>query len=115
MKKIALLPLLLIFIGLSAQNNESSDYGSNLITLSPFSAYGSDDIGDVFISLGYEYFVKEKVSLSTFGAIGLSDEGYQFGFGPKVYPAGHDKAVSFGITPMFIYTSAISDNRIGFF
>ncbi len=106
MRTQALLPLLLFVMSLNAQDASNSTYGNNLVTITPFSVYGSDDIDDVFLGLTYEHFTSDIMSLGGQVGIGLEDEGFQVGIGPKFYPSGHDKPISYGLSPTFLFTRA---------
>jgi len=110
MRTQALLPLLLFVMSFNAQDASNSTYGNNLITVSPFSAYGSDEIDDIFVGLNYERFLNDIMSIGSQFAVGLQDEGFQIGLAPKFYPSGHDKAISYSLAPTFLYTNALSSN-----
>ncbi len=110
MRSLALLPLLLFVMSLEAQDSNASTYGSNLLTLSPFSVYGSDHVGDVFVGMNYERFVNDYMSVGIQSAVGIEDEGFQIGIGPKFYPADHDKPVSYGLAPTFLFTTSLSND-----
>jgi hypothetical protein len=96
---------LLLAVGSFAQNDEDLEYGQNQITISPLSAYGSDQFGDLGLGLAYERFVNEKVAIYSPLSIGLSNEMLQAGVGIKLYPSGHETPVSYSIAPLFLFTT----------
>jgi hypothetical protein len=109
MRTLATLPLLLFVMSMSAQDSNTSTYGNNLLTLSPFSVYGSDHVGDVFVGMTYERFINDYISIGAQTAIGIEDEGFQIGIGPKFYPSDHDKSITYGLAPTFLFTTSLSN------
>lgn len=111
MRTCAFLPLLLFVMSLSAQDSNTSTYGNNLLTLSPFSVYGSDHVSDLFVGMTYEHFANDFMSVGVQVAIGVEDEGFQVGIGPKFYPADHDKSITYGLAPTFLFTNSLSNSN----
>ncbi|NND95581.1 MAG: hypothetical protein HKN45_12020 [Flavobacteriales bacterium] len=97
--------LILLALSTQAQEIESPAFGNNLITISPLSAYGSDQFGDVGLGLAYERFVNEKVSIYSPLSLGLSNQMAQVGAGLKLYPTGHERSVTYSISPIFLFTT----------
>lgn len=111
MRTFALLPLLLFVMSLGAQDSNDSTYGNNILTISPFSVYGSDYVDDVFVGMTYEHFTNYFMSVGAQVAIGIEDEGFQIGIGPKFYPSDHDKTISYGLAPTFLFTTSLTNGN----
>lgn len=112
MRILSILFAMCIGLGLCAQDasTESETYGNSLISLMPFNGYGSDDVSDLLVGIAYERFTNDIMSLHLVAGLGLKDDVVQVGLGPKFYPSGHDKPVSYGLAPTFLFTTGSSDN-----
>lgn len=117
-RTITIFALTLIGIHANAQNDKSqSDYGNNIIRLSPFAAY---DVG-LGLNLSYERHLDKKQQLSLILPVNFlfnpnynSNNGeqnmyYAFTPGLKFYPSGQKK-VTYSIGPsLFLLTGKTSE------
>lgn len=104
MKKIiVLLAFSISSLAMIAQDN-ASDYGKHLVTVSPFVGYATPQLSDLGVGLGYEYFLNDFISAKLPLNFGLTTSMFQTGIGLKFYPSGHDRVVKFAIGPSLLLT-----------
>lgn len=111
MKNLLSLILICSTLSVFAQREINEAYGDNVITLSPLTLYGSDYLNDIGIGIEYERFSNYFMSIVGNTTIGLQNELLQAAVGVKFYPSGHDKPVSYGLSPMLMYSMRSNNER----
>ena len=113
-KNIFLALTLLSLLALPLNAQETSDagnvYGDNLLTISPFSGYTSEQVGDVMVGISYERFLNGFVSLKVPVRLGLVNNGLQGALIAKFYTSGHDAQIRYSIGPSLIFTHARTED-----
>jgi hypothetical protein len=111
MKNLLSLILICSVLGVFAQVETNEAYGDNVITVSPISLYGSDYLSDIGVGIEYERFSNYFISFVGNTTIGIQYELLQGAVGVKFYPSGHDKPVSYGLSPMLMYSIRSNNER----